>query len=88
MNKLDIALRHIFDLINAPVAISREEDGAATAVSVTASIGVTLFPLDDGDADTLLRHADQAMSTAGAVAKSDFSNEFFIQKTYSQQLKA
>ncbi|HRD66753.1 MAG TPA: PAS domain S-box protein [Candidatus Competibacter sp.] len=31
---------------------------------VTASIGVTLYPLDSSDADTLLRHADQAMYRA------------------------
>jgi diguanylate cyclase (GGDEF)-like protein/PAS domain S-box-containing protein len=29
-----------------------------------ASIGVTIYPFDDSDADTLLRHADQAMYTA------------------------
>jgi diguanylate cyclase (GGDEF)-like protein/PAS domain S-box-containing protein len=29
--------------------------------NVTASSGVTLYPLDDGDIDTLLRHADHAM---------------------------
>jgi diguanylate cyclase (GGDEF)-like protein/PAS domain S-box-containing protein len=31
---------------------------------VTASIGVTLFPVDHQDPDTLLRHADQAMYIA------------------------
>ena len=29
--------------------------------SITASSGITLYPLDDGDIDTLLRHADHAM---------------------------
>ena len=33
-------------------------------LQVTASIGVTLFPLDGADPDTLLRHADQAMYLA------------------------
>lgn len=33
-------------------------------ISVTASLGYTLFPYDDGDADALLRHADQAMYAA------------------------
>ncbi|MFW3895394.1 putative bifunctional diguanylate cyclase/phosphodiesterase [Pseudomonas bharatica] len=34
------------------------------SISVSASIGVTRFPHDDDDADTLLRHADQAMYLA------------------------
>ncbi len=29
--------------------------------NLTASIGVSVYPFDDADADTLLRHADQAM---------------------------
>lgn len=33
-------------------------------VRVTASVGVTLFPDDDADADTLLRHADHALYLA------------------------
>lgn len=35
-----------------------------TVLSVSASIGVTVFPRDDTDPDTLLRHADQAMYLA------------------------
>lgn len=34
------------------------------SLAVTASIGVALHPLDGDDADTLLRHADQAMYLA------------------------
>jgi len=41
-------------------------------VSVTASIGVTLFPDDAGDPDTLLRHADQAMYRAKQLGKSRY----------------
>ncbi|NJD08418.1 MAG: EAL domain-containing protein, partial [Methylococcaceae bacterium] len=37
---------------------------------VTASIGVTLFPQDDADADGLLRHADQAMYLAKQHGKN------------------
>jgi GGDEF domain-containing protein len=33
-------------------------------VNVSASIGVTLYPNDSADSDTLLRHADQAMYAA------------------------
>lgn len=40
--------------------------------SVSASIGVTVFPDDDGDADTLLRHADQAMYLAKAKGRNRY----------------
>ncbi len=39
-------------------------------VSVSASMGATLFPSDDADADTLLRHADQAMYIAKQEGRS------------------
>jgi diguanylate cyclase (GGDEF)-like protein/PAS domain S-box-containing protein len=39
-------------------------------VTVSASIGVALFPRDDNDADTLLRHADQAMYQAKQSGKN------------------
>ena len=40
------------------------------ALTVTASIGLTLFPDDDADADTLLRHADQAMYQAKQAGRN------------------
>jgi len=42
-------------------AIGKPLEVVGKSFSVTASIGITLFPLDNQDADTLLRHADQAM---------------------------
>ncbi len=39
---------------------------------VSASIGVTLYPLDDADADLLVRHADQAMYEAKRLGKNQF----------------
>ncbi|HLO62384.1 MAG TPA: EAL domain-containing protein [Azonexus sp.] len=38
--------------------------------SITASMGITLFPNDDADPDTLLRHADQAMYHAKEAGKN------------------
>ncbi|MFN3987885.1 MAG: EAL domain-containing protein [Rhodocyclaceae bacterium] len=43
-------------------------------VVVSASLGATLFPDDDADPDTLLRHADQAMY----VAKQEGRNRFHV----------
>ncbi len=42
--------------------------------TISASIGVSLYPLDNEDPDTLLRHADQAMY----VAKQSGKNRFHI----------
>ena len=44
------------------------------AYSVSASIGVSIYPLDDEDPDTLLRHADQAMY----VAKQSGKNRYHV----------
>lgn len=38
--------------------------------TVTASIGLTIYPLDDQDPDTLLRHADHAMYQAKQLGKN------------------
>ena len=46
---------------------------APQPVMLSASIGVAIFPLDDGDADTLLRHADQAMYRAKQSGKNRFN---------------
>jgi diguanylate cyclase (GGDEF)-like protein/PAS domain S-box-containing protein len=44
------------------------------AITISASIGVTLFPDDEEEADALLRHADQAMYQA----KQNGANRFLI----------
>jgi EAL domain-containing protein (putative c-di-GMP-specific phosphodiesterase class I) len=41
-------------------------------LQVSASIGVTLYPKDDSDADKLLRHADQAMYMAKQSGKNRY----------------
>jgi diguanylate cyclase (GGDEF)-like protein/PAS domain S-box-containing protein len=49
----------------AAIAIAQPFDlGEGHVASVTASIGVALFPADAQDADNLLRHADRAMYRA------------------------
>jgi diguanylate cyclase (GGDEF)-like protein/PAS domain S-box-containing protein len=59
-------LDRILKAVNLPVQV-------IDAVSVvTASIGVSLFPDDNADADTLLRHADQAMYQAKEAGKNRY----------------
>ena len=41
-------------------------------LSVTASIGVAICPLDDADPDTILRHADQAMYYAKQTGRNRY----------------
>ncbi len=53
-----IVLQRILESISEPYAIDSHN------IHITASIGVALFPDDDVDPDTLLRHADQAMYIA------------------------
>lgn len=60
-------LRFILDGISRPI----ELDGRH--FQVRGSIGVTLYPQDDADPDTLLRHADQAMYRAKAMGRNQFS---------------
>jgi GGDEF domain-containing protein len=46
--------------------------GQNQSVSVSASIGVTVFPDDASVADTLLHHADQGMYEAKRLGKRSF----------------
>ena len=43
------------------------------SATISASIGVSIYPLDDEDPDTLLRHADQAMYSAKQSGKIRFN---------------
>jgi diguanylate cyclase (GGDEF)-like protein/PAS domain S-box-containing protein len=61
-----VALDRILEAVQRPVSIGSGQ------VTVSASIGVTLYPQDDGDADTLLRHADMAMYRAKQLGKNRY----------------
>jgi len=57
--------------------------------AITASCGVTLYPFDESDLDTLLRHADQAMYHSKQMGKnrySIFSVEQEQEATHKQHL--
>ena len=62
LNGIDDALacEHALERLSEGLKDSYIVSGSETA-AVSASIGVTLYPMDDVDADTLLRHADHAM---------------------------
>ncbi|MBW9254303.1 MAG: EAL domain-containing protein [Acidithiobacillus ferriphilus] len=60
MDELDQVLARL------QAAIERPFNVKGKMVSIQASLGLTLYPFDEGDADLLLRHADQAMYAAKA----------------------
>jgi len=82
------ALERVLQAVASPVEIEGK------VVSVTASIGVTVYPADPVDSDTLMRHADQAMYLAKEGGKNSF--HFFdpvhdlqvqTQRHYMQRLR-
>ena len=62
----DAILSRLLQAAAAPVQIGD------VVLQVSASLGVTLHPLDGGDADTLLRHADQAMYQAKEAGRNRY----------------
>ncbi len=61
---------HALDRILTEVSAPMMFDGVPVSVSV--SIGVTLYPDDNVDADSLLRHADHAMYSAKQLGKNRY----------------
>lgn len=62
------ALKRILEEVSRPLMLDSGE------VRVSASVGATMFPADEVDTDTLMRHADQAMY----VAKQQGRNRFHL----------
>ena len=60
------SLQRLLESIKQPIALND------TVLSISASIGVALYPDDEEDAETLLRHADQAMYVAKAAGKNRY----------------
>ena len=59
-------LERIMPAIAAPMMLAGHQ------IAVSASVGVTFYPDDNEDADTLLRHADQAMYRAKQAGKNRY----------------
>ncbi len=60
------ALERVLEKVSEPISVKGEP------LAVSASIGVTLYPDDDVDSDSLLRHADHAMYSAKQLGKNRF----------------
>ncbi len=68
VDELETAVERVLRTVAAPYDLS------GRMAQISTSIGVTLYPLDDDDAEALLRHADQAMYRA----KQDGRNRFHM----------
>jgi len=66
LEELHNALSRTLDIINNPYPINGQE------LSISASIGVTVYPIDQTDTDSLIRHADQAMYRAKQAGRNRY----------------
>ncbi|MDP1647756.1 MAG: EAL domain-containing protein [Rubrivivax sp.] len=62
-----LVARRLLDALNAPVQLGGEE------VVVSASIGISMYPTDDVDLDTLVRHTDMAMYRSKSLGRNTYS---------------
>jgi diguanylate cyclase (GGDEF)-like protein/PAS domain S-box-containing protein len=78
INKADdaaLVARRIIEALSQPVVINGNE------MSITASIGITLFPSNGEDAEVLLKNADAAMYQAKDLGRNNY--QFFSQSQSS-----
>lgn len=73
--RADRVAERLLAVLDAPIRVG------ALDLSVTASVGVSLFPRDGRDLDTLMRHADLAMYTAKARGRARW-------ETFGRAMKA
>ncbi|MEF7615971.1 EAL domain-containing protein [Aquincola sp. MAHUQ-54] len=69
LDEARLAVERVLRVISQPYAI----EPGADPVTITASVGATVYPLDRSDADTLLRHADHAMYGAKQSGRNGYS---------------
>jgi diguanylate cyclase (GGDEF)-like protein len=65
----DVVMTRLLHDVTQPIRLGADKEALAT---VSASIGLTLFPQDGADAEVLLRHADQAMYQAKEAGRNRY----------------
>lgn len=78
-NDIIPTVEKILEAIQVPIAVNHHE------LTVTASVGVALFPNDGEDVETLLKHADSAMYTAKAEGRNAY--RFFTPAMHEKAMK-
>ena len=76
-------IHFILDRVLTAVSLPTLVEGSL--LGLTASMGVTLYPQDDSDAETLLRHADHAMYLAKEGGKNQY---YFFDAEHDRQVKS
>lgn len=66
LRECDHAMGRVLGALAQPFLVSQRQ------LTISASIGVTLYPHDGSDSDTLLRHADQAMYAAKQAGRNRY----------------
>ncbi|ACL72928.1 diguanylate cyclase/phosphodiesterase [Thioalkalivibrio sulfidiphilus HL-EbGr7] len=79
VDSLDLVVRIVQHLIEV---ISREHDIEGHQVFLTCSVGISVFPYDGDDADTLIKNADAAMYDAKQRGRNSF--QFYTKDINSQ----
>lgn len=74
---LNKSLSRILDSLAEPFLIKGQ------TITISASLGVTLYPQDQGDVDTLIRHADQAMYEAKLKGRNGYR---LFNQDYEQEI--
>jgi len=65
--EIDASIKRVFEALAKPYLINEQ------IFTVSSSIGLSVYPEDNVDPDTLLRHADQAMYQAKHSGKNQFT---------------
>ncbi|GKT11799.1 MAG: hypothetical protein ISEC1_P0771 [Thiomicrorhabdus sp.] len=68
LNRAEVIAQNLIDILSQPTTIKDRD------LYVTASIGISTFPADGSDAQTLLKNADIAMYQAKHLGKNTFQS--------------
>ncbi|MFG6465964.1 putative bifunctional diguanylate cyclase/phosphodiesterase [Roseateles sp. BYS87W] len=63
-------VERLLAVLGTPVAVRGSRAGASLALEIGASVGATVYPRDDADPETLLRHAGHALYRAKHAGRS------------------
>lgn len=66
LEEYEVSLKRIVAVVNRPITLGNQQ------VSVSASLGIALYPKDGSEPDTLLRQADQAMYQAKQAGRNSY----------------